>query len=115
MSWSLPPEHPENCRLWFERMWSASCTLRARYRLPLRRGWWEHPLQLEVLAALAEWVARYDDGDWDDPAGKIGLLLELPRLEELLREGSEPFAPERDRPEFVAYVNAVVAGLDAEG
>jgi hypothetical protein len=111
MSWSVPPDQPEACRLWFERMWSAACTLRARYALPLRHGWWAQPLQLETLAALAEWVAHYDHGDWDDPPGKMGLLLDLERIGGLLREGAEPFQPERDREEYGAYVDSYVAAV----
>jgi hypothetical protein len=111
MSWSVPPDEPEACRLWFERMWRAVCTLRARYGLPVRHGWWAEPLQLETLAALAEWVARYDDGDWDDPGGKLGLLLDLERIAGLLREGAEPFQPERDHTAFTAYVDSYVAAV----
>jgi hypothetical protein len=111
MSWSVPPDEPEACRLWFERIWSAACTLRARYALPLRRGWWSQTLQLEALAALAEWVARYDDGSYDDPPGKIGLLLDLERIAGLLREGDEPFQPERDWAEYAGYVESYVAAV----
>jgi hypothetical protein len=115
MSWSVPPDEPEACRVWFERMWHAVCTMRARYALPLRHGWWAQPLQLETLAALAEWLAHYDDGDWDDPPGKIGLLLDLERIAGLLREGAEPFQPERDRAEFELYVEAYAAAVAQAG
>ncbi len=114
-SWSVPPDEREACRVWFDRMWSAACTLRARYALPLRHGWWAQPLQLEALAALAEWVAHYDHGDWDDPPGKMTLLLDLERIGGLLREGAEPFQPERDRDEYVAYVDSYVAAVTELG
>jgi hypothetical protein len=113
MSWSVPPDEPEACRIWFDRMWRAVATLRARYALPLRRGWWAQPLQLETLAALAEWVSHYDEGDWDDPSGKIALLLDLERVAGLLREGAEPFQPERDQADFEMYVDSYVAAVTA--
>jgi hypothetical protein len=59
------------CRAWFERLWVAVCQLRERYMLPVRTRWWENPIQLEALAALAEWVDRYDSGEWDDPPGNL--------------------------------------------
>jgi hypothetical protein len=111
VSWSVPPDEPEACRLWFERMWAGVCTVRTRYALPLRRGWWARPLQLEALAALVEWLAHFDHGDWDDPGGKIGLLLDLERIGGLLREGAEPFQPERDLAEFQIYVESYVAAV----
>src|SRR5581483_2291394 len=85
---ALPPrEH----RLWFTQLWDDACALRRRYRLPLRSGWWEDEIQVEALAALAEWVYRYDSGEWDDPPGKLALLAELERITVLLRDGGEPF------------------------
>lgn len=89
---------------WFERLWSDVCMLRERYRLSLRSGWWEDQLQVEALAALAAWVERYDSGEWDDPPGKLGLLYDLERVAALLREGSEPFHPNRDRLPFARYL-----------
>ncbi len=59
------------------------------------------------LAALAEWVERYDSGEWDDPPGKLALLYDLERIAALLREGAEPFYPERDRAEFTLYLRAI--------
>jgi hypothetical protein len=91
-------------RAWFERLWADVCMLRERYRLMLRSGWWEDEIQLEALAALAEWVARYDTCEWDDPPGKLALLYDLQRVAELLRGGTQPFVPERDRPEFERHV-----------
>jgi hypothetical protein len=96
--------YPRERWLWFERLWSDVCALRDRYRLPIRAGWWEDALQLEALAALAAWTERYDSGEWDDPPGKLALLFDLERIGALLREGSEPFRPERDRPAFTSHL-----------
>jgi hypothetical protein len=79
--------------------------LRERYRLMVRSRWWEDEIQVEALAALADWVARYDSGEWDDPAGKLALLYDLPRIAELLRPGLQAFVPDRDRAEFERYVS----------
>lgn len=95
---------PRERWLWFERLWSDVCMLRDRYRLPVRSRWWEDSVQVEALAALAAWVARYDSGEWDDPPGKLSLLFELERLEAVLRDGHEPFWPDRDRPGFDSHL-----------
>jgi hypothetical protein len=92
-------------RVWFERLWLDVCMLRERYLLSVRSGWWEDSLQVEALAAVAAWIARYDAGDWDDPPGKLSLLLELERLEPLLRNGNQPFVPERDLADFTAHLS----------
>jgi hypothetical protein len=89
---------------WFERLWSDVCTLRVRYRLSVRAGWWEDERQLETLAALAAWVARYDAGEWDDPPGKLALLFDLERVSQMLRDGLDPFHPDRDRMAFVRHL-----------
>jgi hypothetical protein len=102
-----PLEDPALCREWFERLWLDACALRERYLLPIRRGWWEKPLQVEALAALAAWVHRYDSDEWDDPPGKLALLYDLERVASLLREGTEPFYPGRDRTEFTLYLRAI--------
>jgi hypothetical protein len=102
-----PLEDPVLCHEWFERLWLDACALRERYRLPIRRRWWENPLQVEALAALAAWVRRYDSDEWDDPPGKLALLYDLERVAALLREGSEPFHPDRDRAEFTLYLSAI--------
>lgn len=94
----------EDRRLWWERLWDDVCALGERYQLPVRHGWWEHPTQLEALAALAAWSHAYDDGDWDDPPGKLSLLLDLERIGTLLRDGSDPFFPDRDRPAFERHL-----------
>ena len=96
--------YPRERWLWFEQLWSDVCALRDRYRLAVRSAWWENPLQLEALAALAAWVARYDSGEWDDPPGKLALLFDLDRIGALLREGLDPFHPDRDRTAFVRYL-----------
>ena len=95
--------YPRERWLWFEQLWSDVCMLRERYRLMVRSGWWEDQIQLETLAALA-WTARYDSGEWDDPPGKLALLYDLERAGALLRDGSEPFYPERDRVAFGRYL-----------
>ena len=90
--------------LWFAQLWDDVCALRLRYRLPVRSGWWEDEIQVEALAALAAWASRYDSGEWDDPPGKLALLAELERIGILLRDGNDPFHPERDRPSFMRHL-----------
>lgn len=89
---------------WFERLWHDVCELRDRYRLAVRSRWWEDDLQVEVLAALAAWVQRYDSGEWDDPPGKLSLLFDLERVAAALRDGVDPFHPDRDRVAFVRHL-----------
>jgi hypothetical protein len=89
---------------WFDRLWSEVCVLRARYRLAVRSEWWADQLQVEVLAAFAAWVERYDSGEWEDPPGKLALLFDLERVAAALRDGTEPFDPERDRPAFERHL-----------
>ena len=89
---------------WFERLWGDVCELRDRYRLAVRSKWWEDDLQIEVLAALAAWVERYDSGEWDDPPGKLSLLFDLERVAVALRDGIDPFHPDRDRVAFVRHL-----------
>jgi hypothetical protein len=95
---------PRERWLWFERLWEDVCEMRDRYRLAVRSGWWADELQTEVLAALAAWVQRYDSGEWDDPPGKLSLLFDLERVAVALREGIDPFHPDRDRMAFVRYL-----------
>ena len=47
---------------------------------------------------------RYDSGEWDDPPGKLALLYDLERLAALLREGGDPFDPDRDRRAFARFL-----------
>jgi hypothetical protein len=89
---------------WFERLWSDVCSLSARYRLSVRSEWWADELQVEVLAAFAAWVQRYDSGEWDDPPGKLALLFDLERVAAALRDGVDPFNAERDRPTFERHL-----------
>jgi hypothetical protein len=96
--------YPRERWMWFEQLWSDVCVLRERYHLALRSGWWSDPIQVEALAALASWVARYDSGEWDDPPGKLALLYDIERIGVLLRAGREPFHPDRDRAVYVAYL-----------
>ncbi len=96
--------YPRERWLWFEQLWSDACMLRERYHLQIRSSWWEDQIQVEALAALASWVARYDSGEWDDPPGKLALLFDLERVAELLRDGIDPFDPERDRQAFTRHL-----------
>ena len=96
--------YPRERWMWFEQLWTDVCALRERYRLPVRAAWWENEVQVEALAALSAWVARYDSGEWDDPPGKLALLFDLERVAVLLREGGEPFHPDRDRLAFARYL-----------
>jgi hypothetical protein len=89
--------------MWFEQLWEEVCMLQDRYRLPIRSGWWENELQLEALAALTAWVSRYDSGEWDDPPGKLALLYDLEHVSALLKDGVDPFHPDRDRNAFVHH------------
>jgi len=104
--WPLSPTHllPRERWLWWEQLWSDACALRVRYRLAVRSGWWDDQVQVEALAALAAWVERYDSGEWDDPPGKLGLLYDLERVATLLRDGGEPFHPDRDRLAFARFL-----------
>lgn len=96
--------YPRERWIWFEQLWAEVCVLRERYRLPVRSGWWENEIQLEALAALSAWVCRYDSGEWDDPPGKLALLYDLEHVSALLRDGVDPFNPERDRARFVRHL-----------
>jgi hypothetical protein len=96
--------YPRERWLWFEQLWTDVGALRDRYRLAVRSGWWEDQIQVEALAALAAWTERYDSGEWDDPPGKLALLCDLERVAALLRDGLDPFHPDRDRPAFVRYL-----------
>jgi hypothetical protein len=95
---------PRERWLWFERLWTDVCALRERYRLSVRSDWWADEVQLEVLAALAAWVERYDSGEWDDPPGKLSLLFDLERVAATLRDGIDPFDPDRDRLAFERHL-----------
>jgi hypothetical protein len=96
--------YPRERWLWWEQLWTDVCSLRLRYRLAIRAGWWEDQIQVETLAALAAWVQRYDSGEWDDPAGKLALLYDLDRIALLLRDGDKPFHADRDRLAFARHL-----------
>lgn len=96
--------YPRERWLWFEQLWGDVCMLRDRYRLAIRSGWWEDQRQVEALAAFAAWVHLYDSGEWDDPPGKLALIYDLERLTAILREGGDPFHPDRDRLTFARYL-----------
>jgi hypothetical protein len=106
--------HPRERRHWFEQLWDDVVMLRQRYRLPVRSGWWENELQVEALAAMAAWTHRYDAGEWDDPPGKLALLYDLERVAQLLREGSDPFDPERDRRGFERHLHDIASPRAAD-
>ena len=106
LTWRTLP--PEDRVAWFEWLWRAVVSLGTRYRLAVRTGWWADERQLEVLAALAGWVERYDSGEWDDPPGKLSLLFDLERVAAALREGAEPFHPDRDRFGFDRHVEEII-------
>jgi hypothetical protein len=74
-----------------------------RYRVRPGKDWWEDGVQVEALAALAAWVARYDSGEWDDPPGKLALLYDLERVRQLIK-GGEPFDASRDRAAFERFL-----------
>ena len=99
--------YPRERWLWFEQLWTDVCLLRERYHLPIRSGWWTDQVQVEALAALASWTARYDSGEWDDPPGKLALLYDLERVAVLLRDGADPFVPARDRAAYLEHVAAL--------
>jgi hypothetical protein len=96
--------YPRERWLWFEQLWNDACALQKRHHLPLRSAWWADQVQVETLAALAAWVEHYDSGEWDDPPGKLALLYDLERIAQVLREGTEPFHPDRDRRAFARYL-----------
>lgn len=96
--------YPRERWMWFEQLWTDACMLRERYRLPLRSGWWEDQIQVEAVAALSAWVARYDSGEWDDAPGKLALLYDLERVAVLLKDGMEPFHPDRDRLAYARHL-----------
>jgi hypothetical protein len=104
--WPMGPHSllPRERWLWYGQLWTDVCALRTRYRLPVRAGWWDNQLQVEALAALAAWVHRYDSGERDDAPGKLTLLFDLERIAVLLRDGSGPFSPDRDRLAFARYL-----------
>ncbi len=106
---------PEARWAWFDRLWSDVCSLRERYRLAIRSGWWADQLQVEFLAALAAWVDRYDSGEWDDPPGKLALLFDLERIAASLRDGRDPFDPQRDRAQFEAHLALLGCRCGASG
>jgi hypothetical protein len=103
--WPMAPTDllPRERWLWWEQLWTDVIALGQRYRISPAKDWWENGLQVEALAALVAWVARYDSGEWDDPPGKLALLYDLERVRELIR-GSEPFHPERDRAAFCRFL-----------
>ena len=103
--WPMAPTDllPRERWLWWEQLWSDVLMLGNRYWVRPGKDWWEDGGQVEALAALAAWVARYDSGEWDDPPGKLALLYDLERVRQLIRD-SEPFDPRRDRAAFDRFL-----------
>ncbi|WP_249011006.1 hypothetical protein [Conexibacter sp. DBS9H8] len=101
---------PSERRAWWEQLWTDVCDLRRRYGLAVRSRWWEDEIQVEALAAFSVWVALYDSGEWEDPPGKLSLIFELERLDPLLRDGHDPFVPDRDRSVFEVHVTGLTGG-----
>ncbi len=103
--WPLAPIHllPRERWLWWEQLWTEVVMLVERYRINPGKDWWEDSTKVEALAALAAWVGRYDSGEWDDPPGKLVLLYDLERVQQLTG-GHDPFHPDRDRPAFVRFL-----------
>jgi hypothetical protein len=77
-----------------------------RYRVRPAKDWWGDGTNVEALAALAAWVARYDAGEWDDQPGKLALLYDLERIRELVR-GADPFDPRHDRAAFFPFLGDI--------
>ena len=113
VDWRALP--PGQRRAWWERLWDDAIALSNRYRLALRRAWWEDPIQVEALAAFCCWLRLYDTGAETDPTGKLQLLWELDRLRLLLRAGDEPFDRDQDRPRFVEHLARADADHDPRG
>lgn len=105
VDWRALP--PGQRRRWWERAWRSALELAERYRLALRSGWWEDPIQVEALAAFHCWLALYDTGTETDPTGKLQLLWELERLRGVLRAGECAFDPVRDRPAFERFLSSL--------
>jgi hypothetical protein len=107
--WPLAPTHllQRERWLWWEQLWADVLMLARRYRISPGNGWWGDATQVEALAALAAWVARYDSGEWDDPPGKLALLYDIERVRGLVR-GEEPFDPRRDRVAFCRFLSEIV-------
>ena len=95
---------PRERWLRWEQLWADVLMLARRYRISPGNDWWEDATQVEALAALAAWAARYDSGEWDDPPGKLARLYDLERVAVLLRDSGEPFHPDRDRLAFARYL-----------
>jgi hypothetical protein len=89
---------------WWNKLWIQVTALADRYRLTLRRGWWEDSIQVEALAAFCSWLRLFDSGANTDAPAKLQLLWELERLRAALRAGEEAFDPRRDRSEFEMHV-----------
>jgi hypothetical protein len=112
IDWRALP--PSQRRTWWERLWRGAVALSERYRLALRSGWWEDPIQVEALAAFDSWLRLYDTGAETDPTGKLQLLWELERLRGVLRGGEHAFDEARDRDAFDGHLRRISTGFDTE-
>lgn len=95
---------PDKRSAWWQQLWEDAIALDHRYRLGLRAPWWQDPIQVEALAALAAWTRAYDSGNWVDPVGKLTLLYDLDKIRGLLRAGDRPFNPQQDAGAFAERV-----------
>jgi len=92
---------------WWDQRWHETIALSERYRLALRRGWWEDSVRVEALAAFAAWVACYDTGVSIDPPGKLQLLGQIEWLRAILHGGDNAFDPPTDRLAFDQHLQAI--------
>ena len=86
--------------MWFEQLWRRRRDAPPPLPAAGPLGLVGERAAVEALAAIAAWVHRYDTGEWDDPPGKLALLYDLERVAQLIRDGEDPFDPQRDRPQL---------------
>jgi hypothetical protein len=76
-------------------MWAAIVGLASRYPdalSSLKDGWWQNPIHLETLSALAVWRQSIDDSG-GDPREEIVFHIQLNRYGASLREIGVPLGP----------------------
>ncbi len=96
--------YPRERWLWFEQSGATRARSRSDIACRCEQAGGPRPGPVESLAARAACVEHYDSGEWDDPPGKLALLYGLERVAQLLRDGTEPFQPGRDRLAFARYL-----------